>query len=274
MTPSPDPHSPRNRARRHFLGLAAAAGARAAAITAAAMAMLPSRASRAAPKVTLPVPPNRPVKCFLRGTRIMTPAGEVAIEDLRVGDLVETIRGTAASVRWIARETYRKSGPSFPPDVVPVRISRGALGNGTPHADLYLSPGHALFLDGALVRVKDLVNGTSIVHCLPSGRETIEYLHIVLHAHEVVLAEGAPAETFLVWDRNYESFPNFPEYERLYPREPHRNMAPFAPTLHCDGGRAHLKALLRLGASLFVDAPDPLHAAYAKIADRAARLPL
>ena len=101
--------------------------------------------------------------------------------------------------------------------MTPIRVARHALDERTPHSDLYLSPGHALFIDGVLIRAKELVNGISIVPVLPKDRETIEYFHIVLDSHDVILAEGAPAETFLLQERNHEDFTNFAEFARLYP---------------------------------------------------------
>jgi len=208
--------------------------------------------------------------CFLRGTHILTPQGEVRIEDLRIGDLVEVVRGEAMPIKWIGRNTFKKSGSSWPESIVPIRVSRNAIEAQTPHTDLYLSPGHALFIDGLLMPVKDLVNETSIATALPPGVEVIEYFHIVLDTHEVVLAEGVPAETLLMTSgKEYETFTNFVEYERLYPNEPGFVMSSFAPRYN---GWAHVMALLRLGVSNVVDVRDPFQRAYDRIAARAEAL--
>ncbi|WP_342588383.1 Hint domain-containing protein [Phyllobacterium phragmitis] len=207
--------------------------------------------------------------CFLRGTSIMTPKGEVRIEDLQIGDLVETVRGEARMIKWIGRQIFRKSGASWHDSVMPIRISRQALDQRTPHTDLYLSPSHALFIDGVLIRVKELVNGISIAPALPSDRETIEYFNIVFDTHEAILAEGVPAETYLLGADNYESFTNFVEYKRLYPAEQRSAMKPFAPIVGYEGGREHLQALLRLGASYVTQVRDPIQKAYQRIAARA-----
>jgi hypothetical protein len=210
--------------------------------------------------------------CFLRGTSIMTPTGNARIEDLQIGDLVETVRGEAMAVKWIGRQRFKKSGPSWNDSVMPIRIARHALDQQTPHTDLYLSPNHALFIDGVLIRVKDLVNGISIAPALPADRAMIEYFHIVLDTHEVILAEGAPAETFLLKASNYESFTNFAEYKRLYPADPRPAMTPFAPIVGYEGGREHLKALLRLAVPRFIPMRDPVQQAYERIAARAEQL--
>lgn len=207
--------------------------------------------------------------CFLRGTSIMTPEGEARIEDLKVGDLVETVRGGAVAIKWIGRRAYTRTGPSWNDSVMPIRISRHALDDRTPHRDLYLSPNHALLIDGVLIRVKELVNGISIAPALPAERERIEYLQIVLDTHEVIWAEGALAESFLLRGSNHENFANFAEYERLYPAGTHLAMTPFAPIVGYEGGREHLKALLCLSISRFVQVRDPIQVAYERIGARA-----
>jgi hypothetical protein len=208
--------------------------------------------------------------CFLPGTGIRTSDGEVRIEDLRVGDLVLTVRDEAKPIKWIGHHVYKKSGRSWHDSAMPIRVLRFAIDERTPHADLYLSPWHALLIDGYLMPAKDLVNGISVAPSIPASMEVLEYFHIVLDAHEVIWAEGAPAETLLVESRNFhENFTNFVDYERLYPNGNCCAMTPFAPNLACCGGRAELKALLRRGVSSVVDMRDPLQKAYDRIAARA-----
>ncbi|RCW85301.1 Hint domain-containing protein [Phyllobacterium bourgognense] len=280
MATNSERHVPPSRARRHFLGLTFAIGARVAAASAAAM-IIPSLPAQAKGKWWgKPGGGNGNSKgggggnnCFLRGTSIMTPTGETPIEELGIGDLVETVRGETLAIKWIGRRLYKTSGSSWPENVMPIRVSRQALDQRTPHKDLYLSPDHALFIDGVLIRVKELVNGISIVPALPAGQENIEYFQIVLDTHEVILADGAPAETFLFRANNHENFTNFAEYDRLYPADGRRPaMTPFAPVVGYEGGRQHLKALLLLGASPFVHWRDPVRDVYERIAVRAGQL--
>ena len=262
---------PVDRARRHFLGLASATGAKAAALGALVATGLSSsaHAGNAFGKDHGKGNPHTGEHCFLRGTSILTPAGEVRIEHLRVGDLVETVRGQTLPIKWIGTHVFRKSRPQWSERVMPIRISRHAIKEGRPHTDLYLSPQHAIFLDGVLMPVKELVNGISILPALPADMEVLEYFHILLDTHEVVLAEGVPAETCLLSDRGYEDFTNFIEYERLYGNQGCPVMVPFAPLVGYDGGREHLKALLRLGVSPFVAVSDPVQSAYERLAARA-----
>ena len=260
-----------NRARRHFLGLAAAAGARIATLGAFTGAMI--SASAGAPKKDKgDKKGGSGPMCLLRGTAIMTPQGEVCIEDLRIGDLVETVRGQTLPVKWIGRHVYRRRSHPWNEEVVPIRIRRFALDGRNPHKDLYISPGHALYIDGVLLRATDLVNGTSIAPALPRREvEVIEYYQIVLATHEVILAEGAPVESFLLEARNYEGFTNFVEFVRLYPEDHDASMTPFAPIVGF-GGREHLKALLHLALGRFAPASSPLDDAYMRIAARGEEL--
>ncbi|MGE0079835.1 MAG: Hint domain-containing protein [Thiohalomonadaceae bacterium] len=150
--------------------------------------------------------------CFARGTLIATPSGDKAVEDLRIGDLVLTADGQAVPVKWIGRQTRH---PLF--TELPVRIRTGALGNGLPRRDLYVSPAHALLVDGLLVQAQALVNGATIQQ-MKEWQGNVEYFHIELENHELVLAEGTPAETF-VDNASRRTFDNFAEYLELYGEE-------------------------------------------------------
>lgn len=274
-------HSEVNRARRHFIGLAAAVGARIATLGALAGIALPNSAE-AKWKPWLGIGKlglgnangqgkgGRPM-CLLRGTAILTPTGEVCIEDLRIGDIVRTVHGEARPVKWIGRHLYRRSGRRWNEDILPIRISRYAIDGHSPHRELYLSPGHALFIDGVLMRATDLVNGTSIAPTRMDDRDSIEYFQIMLDTHDVIFAEGAPVETFLLEERNFERFANFAEFARLYPADQDATMAPFAPIVGC-GGREHLKALLRLATGHRVRPRSALQDTYEKIAARSEKI--
>jgi Hint domain len=254
---------PPSPARRHFVGASAKFAAKVAAVATLASVALPS-SSKA--RHGGGGGGGGHGHCLLKGTRVLTPRGEIPIEDLKIGDLVRTMRGDLA-VKWIGRNTFRRSGASWHKSVMPIRISRFAIDDNTPHTDLYLSPGHALFIDGFLMEVRDLVNGTTIAPAVPQDVETLEYFQIVLNTHEVIWAEGVAAET--KGGGNLDLFTNFFEYERLYPNDPRSAIPMVAPNLST--GLAHLHALLGIGASYFVDVRDPLQEAYERFAARAAR---
>ncbi|MCB4771250.1 Hint domain-containing protein [Ancylobacter sp. Lp-2] len=151
--------------------------------------------------------------CFLAGTRIATPDGERLVEDLVIGDLVSVASGETRPVRWIGRQTmHRHFGE--PDRVWPIRISAGALDHNLPRSDLFVSPDHALMIDGVLVQAGALVNGTSVTRHRPS-EVRFTYYHIELEDHALVLAEGVAAETF-VDNVTRRRFDNYAEFEALY----------------------------------------------------------
>ena len=132
--------------------------------------------------------------CYRAGTRIATARGPVAVERLRRGDLVRTAAGRLAPVRWLGRRRIDCRRAARPQEVWPVRVAAHAIAPGRPARDLHLSPDHALFIDGALVPVRYLINGATIIQCPQAG---IDYWHVELPAHDVLLAENLPTESYL-----------------------------------------------------------------------------
>jgi hypothetical protein len=133
--------------------------------------------------------------CFRAGTRIRTDRGERPVEALRIGDHVLTRSGDAAAIKWIG---HRHIDCHRHPDkrlVLPVRIAAGAFADGMPCRDLWLSPDHAVAVDDALVPIRLLLNGATIVQEINSRQ--VHYFHIELERHDILFAEGLPAESYL-----------------------------------------------------------------------------
>ena len=152
--------------------------------------------------------------CFMAGTMIRTPQGEVAVETLQRGDLVVTIEGAAKPVSWLGKQTV-SSRFADPVRSWPVRIVAGALGENVPARDLLVSPDHALLVEGVLVHAGALVNDTSIVR-ETSVPASFIYYHVELDDHSLILAENVPAETFID-NADRLHFDNWAEHEVLYP---------------------------------------------------------
>jgi hypothetical protein len=152
--------------------------------------------------------------CYCRGTQILTDLGEVAVEDLAIGDRVMTISGEVKPVKWVGYRAYDGRFVAGNRAMLPVRIAAGALADGVPVRDLCVSPGHALLVAGMLVRAEHLLNGATITQ--EEAVERIEYFHVELEAHEIIIADGAPAESYIDCD-NRGKFHNAGEFARLYP---------------------------------------------------------
>ena len=156
--------------------------------------------------------------CFARGTRLDTLHGPVAIESLSAGDLVATRQDSGTCykpVKWIGRRLVDLAAHPRPDTVAPVRIETGAFAENEPRRDLLLSPDHAVFVDGKLICARQLVNGTTIRH--ERGLRQVEYLHVELEEHSIVLAEGLPVESYLDTG-NRSFFTNASTSVMLYPR--------------------------------------------------------
>jgi hypothetical protein len=151
--------------------------------------------------------------CYVTGARVATPAGETAVEDLQIGDLVLTAAGAAKPVKWIGRLSHTADSVTAAHQLRPVVIRQDALGSGLPRRDLMVSPMHALFIDDSFVPASALVNGVSILRS--ESEAAVDYVHIELHDHDVILAEAVPAETF-VDDDSRTMFDNVSEYYDLY----------------------------------------------------------
>ena len=133
--------------------------------------------------------------CFCPGTLILTDAGEVAVERLAVGDRVITADGAAEPIVWIGRRSYAGRFVAGNHLMLPVCFKAGSLADGVPQRDLFVSPGHAMMVDGQLVPAWRLVNGVSIRQA--PAVDQVTYIHVELARHALLFAEGAVTESFL-----------------------------------------------------------------------------
>jgi hypothetical protein len=139
--------------------------------------------------------------CFLEGTRLLGLHGDIAVEDMEPGDRLITDSGAMRPVKWVGHRTIDAARHPRPETVWPVRIEAGAIDHGLPERTLYVSPDHALFIDGCLIPAKILINGRSIVQ---EPRDRISYFHVELESHDILLAESLPVESYLeTGNRNF-----------------------------------------------------------------------
>lgn len=144
--------------------------------------------------------PSGVVACFTAGTMIRTVSGEVAVEDLVVGDMVMTADHGAQPVRWVGRRRANATR-----DLAPVRIKAGALGEQNPAQDLLVSPWHRVLVSSwkaqalygeseVLIPARDLVNDSTIR--VATDLDSVEYVHVMFDQHEIIFGNGAPSESF------------------------------------------------------------------------------
>lgn len=169
-----------------------------------------------------------PIACYLRGTLIRTKTGDVPVQHLAIGDFVVTATGAHRPIRWIGHRDYSGRFARSNPDLLPIRFAAGALAEGVPSRDLYVSPKHAMSIDGALIPAECLVNGSSIARV--ARVERISYWHVELDSHDVLLAEGAPSESF-VDDNSRLMFHNADDYVARYGATPSSEARYCAPRL-------------------------------------------
>jgi hypothetical protein len=133
---------------------------------------------------------------------------------LQAGDEVLTPEGEARPISWMGKRTV-SARFADPLTCWPIRIRAGALADNVPSRDLLVSPDHAMFVDGVLIHAGALVNGSSIAReqRVPSS---FCYYHVEVEDHALILAEGAPTETFID-NVDRMSFDNWNEHEALFP---------------------------------------------------------
>jgi hypothetical protein len=146
------------------------------------------------------------VPCFVAGTLVRTPAGEVPVESLLPGDLVITKDEGAQPLRWIGQRRVEAQG-----EFAPICIAANTFGD---HRQLLISPLHRVLIRDSLaemlfgesevlVAARDLVNDHS-VRRIEGG--TVDYVHILFDRHQVVFSEGLETESFLPGPQITHSF--------------------------------------------------------------------
>lgn len=186
--------------------------------------------------------------CFARGTQIRTRDGYRPIEALAAGDEVAVHFGGLAPIKAIVGHTLNSVSGRWDGNQsnLPVLVQRGALGENSPSADLCVTALHPVYIDGFLMKIGDLVNGTSIVDDPANGRDTLDFFTIELDRHDILDVQGALFESLLRAGT-----------ERC------------APLLRFTGGRSELRSRLRSMASVVVDRRQQIDLIRDKLEERA-----
>lgn len=140
---------------------------------------------------------NTGVVCFTDDTRIRTPAGDLLIRDLAVGDLVDTLDDGPQPILWIGRRSIGPGALRREPRLRPIALSEDLTGGDAP---LFVSRQHAMLLrqagDEMLVRASDLLHLGRGKARVARGRKSVTYIHLMFDAHQIIFANGAPSESF------------------------------------------------------------------------------
>lgn len=142
--------------------------------------------------------------CFGSESLIETDAGLVQAGRLTVGSMVRTRDNGLQPVLWIARRKIGRAELDAEPNLRPIRICAGALGNGMPETDLIVSPQHRMLVRSkiaqkmfgafeVLIAAKHLcqIDGIDIATDL----DEVTYVHFLFSDHQIVFANGAEAES-------------------------------------------------------------------------------
>lgn len=144
--------------------------------------------------------------CFAAGTMIDTPEGPRAVERLKPGQLVETADHGAQPLRWIGRMRFTAAEVAGDAGLRPVRIETGALGPGCPSRPLRVSRQHRVLVTGEVPRVfgaeEALIPAIQLTGlpgiAVEEKPAAVTYYHLLFDRHEVLRANGAPCESFLL----------------------------------------------------------------------------
>jgi Hint domain len=185
--------------------------------------------------------PDGNALCFVTGTYIRGLKGEAKVEDIAIGDVVVTPAGPRA-VEWIGRRSYAAAAIAGNPLMIPVCIRRDALAEGVPGRDLWVSPGHGIWIDNILIPAWRLTNGVSIIQ--PERAAQVDYIHLELAEHALLFAENCLAESY--YDEGArQMFQNAASY-----RLPRRPSAPPLPRLEDGFHLQHIQRRLQARAGL------------------------
>ena len=140
------------------------------------------------------------VICFVAGTMIRTPNGEVPVDALQVGDLVTTADGRDVPIRWVGERRISRSQLRVEPALAPVCIPAHHFGHARPERDLLVSPLHRVLLrDPTLEHLfgeaEMFAAARDIRGAQPVATSSVRYIHFLCDAHEVVIANGLESES-------------------------------------------------------------------------------
>ncbi|KIC50172.1 hypothetical protein RA29_08500 [Tateyamaria sp. ANG-S1] len=186
-----------------------------------------------------PTPGSQNV-CFCDGTLISVADGEIPVEDLVPGQLVHAIDQGLTPVVWIHSRELSVDEVNANTKLRPVVIAPGALGHGLPRRELRVSQQHRMLVCGkiaermfdsseVLVPAKALTDIDGIE--IRAVSSALTYFHIALPRHSIVLANGAPSESFYPGKQALAALSDAArdEFLTLFPELGDGNLASYGP---------------------------------------------
>ncbi|MGB0959187.1 MAG: Hint domain-containing protein [Halocynthiibacter sp.] len=198
------------------------------------------------------------VPCFCGGTTLVGAHDcQVAIEDLNVGDQVQTLGNGLCSVRWIGKKSISSKVMDAEERLRPIRLRKGSLGPNIPAKDLWVSRQHRILVMSKIAErmfgVPQVLlaagmllelDGVDVIHDV----DEITYYHILFESHEVLNANGAAAESLYLGPQALKSLGPVPQPEigRLFSQIPEGNLhASVQPAAQIIGGKRAKKLIAR-----------------------------
>lgn len=182
------------------------------------------------------------VVCFTKGTMIATPTGPCPIETLCVGALAQTLGAADKPIRWIGSRHFDRGVLERFENLRPVRITAGALGNGLPKRDLLVSRQHRVLVSSKVAArmfgVSDVLIAAIKLTELPGiyvdeEVTSVTYFHVLFDEHEIVFADGIPAESLYLGAEGLRAMPASSRNEVLviFPELAHISVSPHTACL-------------------------------------------
>ncbi len=143
--------------------------------------------------------------CFTPGTQVRVADGSCDVAELAPGDWVQTMDNGMQQVIWTGAQRISGARLHISPELLPVRIRAGALGDDRPDAELLVSPEHRMLARGraaldlfntdeVLVSARNLINGSTV--WIDRLVREVTYVHVLFEHHEIVFANGLETESF------------------------------------------------------------------------------
>ncbi|BCK76522.1 outer membrane protein [Acetobacter aceti NRIC 0242] len=137
--------------------------------------------------------------CFLADSMILTPQGDVPVQDILIGDEVVAMVNGLPEIRKVVWTgvTHVSVSADLPDDEAgyPVRILKGAFSQNVPWKDMLITSEHCLYLEGRFIPVRLLVNGRSIFY--DRTITSYDYYHVETEQHSILSADGVLTESYL-----------------------------------------------------------------------------